>query len=67
LARLAPPERMTQFFGLFAFSGKATAFFAPVVIGLTTELSGSQRVGLAMVLVFLAAGLALMSAVRARP
>ena len=29
LARLAPPEKLTQFFGLFAFSGKVTAFAAP--------------------------------------
>ena len=30
LARLAPPEKMTQYFGLFAFSGKVTAFMAPL-------------------------------------
>ena len=29
LARLAPAEKITQYFGLFAFSGKVTAFLAP--------------------------------------
>jgi MFS transporter, UMF1 family len=66
LARLAPADRVAQFFGLFAFSGKATAFFAPTVIGLATGLLGSQRAGLAMVLVFLAIGLVLMTFVRSR-
>jgi UMF1 family MFS transporter len=64
LARLAPPEQVSQFFGLFAFSGKATAFLAPGVIGLVTTLAGSQRVGLATVLAFLGAGLLAMSFVR---
>ncbi len=29
MARIAPQERMTEFFGLFALSGEATAFMAP--------------------------------------
>lgn len=60
LARLAPADRMTQFFGLFAFSGKATAFLAPLAIALITELTGSQRLGVAVTAVFLALGLLLM-------
>ena len=31
----APPEKMTQYFGLFAFSGKVTAFLAPLMVTLT--------------------------------
>ncbi len=30
LVRLAPPDRITQFFGLFALSGKVTSFLGPV-------------------------------------
>jgi UMF1 family MFS transporter len=66
LARLAPPDAVSQFFGLFAFSGKATAFLAPVLIGVVTTLGGSQRIGLAMVLAFLAIGLAAMVFVKER-
>jgi UMF1 family MFS transporter len=66
LARLAPPDAISQFFGLFAFSGKATAFLAPVLIGLLTTLSGSQRIGLSTVLAFLAIGLVAMTFVRER-
>ena len=36
LARLAPPDKITQYFGLFAFSGKVTAFLAPLLVALVT-------------------------------
>lgn len=64
LARLAPPERTAQFFGLFAFSGKVTAFLAPLMIALATQLSGSQRFGMATIMIFFVAGLLLMGPVR---
>lgn len=64
LARLAPPDRMTQYFGLFAFSGKVTAFLAPLSVAAVTTATGSQRAGMATILVFLLAGLVLMLPVR---
>ncbi len=64
LAHLAPPEKMTQFFGLFAFSGKVTAFAAPLLIAITTRISGSQRVGMAVIGLFLVTGFLLMLRVR---
>jgi len=51
-------------FGLYALSGKATAFLGPAVFGWVTALSGSQRVGLSTILVFLAVGAALLLPVR---
>ncbi len=57
LARSAPLDRMTQFFGLFAFSGKITSFLAPFFVGLVTSLSGDRRIGIATIIVFLVAGL----------
>ena len=66
LARLAPPERTAQFFGLFAFSGKVTAFFAPLMIALVTQISGSQRLGMSAVLLFLVVGFALLLPVTER-
>jgi UMF1 family MFS transporter len=64
LARLAPPDKITQFFGLFAFSGKVTAFLAPLLVALVTTATGSQRIGMAAILVFLVAGIILMLPVR---
>lgn len=64
LARLAPADKVTQFFGLFAFSGKATAFLAPLVVGLVIAATGDQRMGMATITVFLVIGMVLMLPVR---
>jgi MFS transporter, UMF1 family len=64
LARLAPREKMTQYFGLFAFSGKVTAFLAPLLVAIVTQATDSQRIGMASIAVFLIAGLVLMLQVR---
>jgi UMF1 family MFS transporter len=61
LAHLAPPAMMTEFFGLYAFSGKITAFAAPLLVGLVTTLTGSQRWGVAVILLFLAGGFAILA------
>lgn len=66
LARLAPPDKITQYFGLFAFSGKVTAFLAPFFVATVTAATGSQRWGMAAILVFLVAGIVLMLPVRDR-
>lgn len=60
LARMAPPELRNEMFGLLAFSGKATAFAAPLLVGWLTLFSGSQRVGMSAILLFLLAGFVLM-------
>jgi len=64
LARLAPPDMVTEFFGLFAFSGKVTAFAAPLAVGIVTGLTGDQRLGIASIAIFLVLGLALIMTVK---
>ena len=66
LARLCPPGKTTEFFGFFSFSGKITAFAAPLAIGAVTHASGSQRIGIATSLAFLVAGLLLLLRVRTK-
>lgn len=60
LARVAPPHLQTQMFGLFAFSGKATAFAGPLLVGLVTSMTDSQRWGMSTILLFLLIGFVLM-------
>jgi UMF1 family MFS transporter len=67
LARLAPEEKITQYFGLFAFSGKVTAFLAPFCVAFLTQVSGSQRIGMSAILAFLLIGIVMMLFVRMRP
>lgn len=64
VARLSPPDKMGEFFGLFAFSGKATAFVAPFLIGVMTDLSGEQRPAMIIIFAFLITGAILMSFVK---
>jgi UMF1 family MFS transporter len=64
VARLAPAGMAGEFFGLFALSGRATAFLAPFLVALATDAFASQRAGLMVVLAFLAAGFVLMLPVR---
>ncbi len=64
LARMTPPEKTTEFFGFFSFSGKITAFAGPLAIGIVTAATGSQRLGIGTSLVFLIAGLLLLQRVK---
>ena len=60
----ADPARMTEAFGLYALTGKATAFLAPMLIAVFTSLSGSQRLGVSPVIGLFVIGLILLFWVR---
>jgi MFS transporter, UMF1 family len=60
LSRAAPAELRNEMFGLYALSGKATAFAGPMLVGWLTFWSGSQRVGMVVVVALFAAGLLVM-------
>jgi len=64
MARLSPPERQTEFFGLFALSGRATTFAGPALVALLTETTGNQRLGMGVIIVLCVAGLGLLAGVR---
>lgn len=56
MARIAPVEKMTEFFGLLSLSGTAATFLAPVSVSWMTAWTGSQRGGLIPIVVLLALG-----------
>jgi UMF1 family MFS transporter len=60
MARMAPPDMRAEMFGLYALSGKATAFVGPAVLGWVTVLANSQRVGMATVLAFFLVGFVIL-------
>ncbi len=60
MARLVPSESQAQFFGFYAFSGKFTAFLGPLVLGVLTQWTGSQRWGLSVVVVMFFFGMLIM-------
>ncbi|MBO27333.1 MAG: MFS transporter [Rhodobacteraceae bacterium] len=64
LTRQGNPERMTEAFGLYALSGKATSFLAPALIAVTSDLTGSQRLGIAPIVGLFIIGLLLLAWVK---
>ena len=64
IGRLAPEGMSGEFYGLFALSGRATAWMAPLAIGIVTASTGSTRLGMACVLFFLVLGFVLLWRVR---
>jgi UMF1 family MFS transporter len=63
MARFVPKDRENEFFGFFAFSGKATAFMGPFLLGVLTQIFESQRYGIAVVILFLIVGFLLLRSV----
>ena len=45
LVRLAPPDRIAAFFGLFALSGTATVWLGSLLVALATRIFQSQVAG----------------------
>ncbi|PDT89402.1 MFS transporter [Bradyrhizobium sp. Y36] len=64
LIRLAPKDRIAQYFGLFALTGKVTSFIGPLLIGVITAATASQKAGMAVLVVFFVAGLGLLMRVK---
>ena len=60
MVRHTHPERPTEAFGLFALSGKATAFLAPGLIGLFTWVLQDARLGFSPVIILFLLGLILL-------
>jgi UMF1 family MFS transporter len=64
MVRQADPARMTEAFGLYALAGKATSFLAPLSIGIVTDITGSQQLGITPLIVLFGVGLVLLIWVR---
>jgi UMF1 family MFS transporter len=60
MVRHSHPDRPAEAFGLFALSGKATAFLAPALIGIVSLWSGNVQIGFSPVIFLFIAGLFLL-------
>jgi UMF1 family MFS transporter len=58
------PARMTEAFGLYALSGKATSFLAPALIAIVTDITQSQRLGITPIIGLFLLGLILLAFVK---
>lgn len=56
MARFTPAHRQAEFFGFYAFSGKVTTFAGPLLLGFTTSLFQSVRIGMGTIALFFIVG-----------
>lgn len=66
MVRHTDPATPTESFGLYGLSGRATAFIAPILIGIATTLTGSARLGVSPVILLFLLGLILLRWVNAK-
>ncbi|MBB1496989.1 MFS transporter [Paracoccus sp. MC1862] len=64
MVRHTSAEKAAGTFGLYALSGKATAFLAPFLIAVVTTATGNQRLGISPLIVMFLLSLALLSWVK---
>ena len=60
MVRHTNPDAPTESFGLYGLSGRATAFLAPMLIGIVTVATDDVRVGVAPLIVLFLLGLVLL-------
>jgi UMF1 family MFS transporter len=64
MARLAPKGMENQMFGLYSLAGRATAPLGPVLVAGITVASGTQRGGMAVIVLLLIVGFVVLLKVR---
>ena len=60
LAQSIHPDEAGRYFGLYALSGRATSFLAPLSVALVTTATGSARIGMMALIAFLVVGFLLL-------
>lgn len=65
VVRLAPVDRLGQYFGLYVMVGRASSFAAPFLVALIISLTGSARIGVfSIAIALLVGGILLLRRVR---
>lgn len=63
MGRLIPEGAEAEFFGFYALTGKFSAVLGPLLFGLTSTITGSQRLAVLSVITFFIVGFILLSRV----
>jgi UMF1 family MFS transporter len=64
MSKLTPVDKKTEFFGFYSFFGKSSAVIGPLVFGLVSFISGSQRLAIISVGFFFVIGLFILFRVK---
>ncbi|MDX8492756.1 MFS transporter [Mesorhizobium sp. VK22B] len=60
MARSVTAAESGRYFGIYALSGRATSFLAPFLLATISYLSDSSRLGMAVIILFLGIGMAIL-------
>ncbi|MHB1167734.1 MAG: MFS transporter [Longimicrobiales bacterium] len=66
LARMVPDQKQTEFFGLFAFSGKLSSLLGPLVYASVVGATGDHKLAMSSIIVFFVIGFLVLLTVRER-
>ena len=66
MGRMIPSTKENEFYGFFAFSGKATAFLGPLLFTLVIDLTGDMRWSMLMLALMFSVGMYLLNNVKVR-
>tara|TARA_S200000501_G_scaffold169855_1_gene160013 strand:+ start:70283 stop:71584 length:1302 start_codon:yes stop_codon:yes gene_type:complete len=66
MGRMIPSTKENEFYGFFAFSGKATAFLGPLLFTLVIDLTGNMRWSMLMLALMFLVGMYLLNSVKTR-
>ncbi len=64
MSLLTPPEKKTEFFGFYSFFGKSSAVLGPLVFGLVSYLTNSQRFAIISIAFFFLTGMLILLKVK---
>lgn len=64
MSLLTPPEKKTEFFGFYSFFGKSSAVIGPLVFGLVSYITNSQRIAIISIAFFFLTGILILLKVK---
>ncbi len=64
MSKLTPFEKKTEFFGFYSFFGKSSAILGPLVFGLVSYITGTQRIAILTIGIFFVAGIFVLRKVK---
>lgn len=64
MSLLTPPEKKTEFFGFYSFFGKSSAVVGPLVFGLVSYITNSQRIAIISIAFFFLTGMLILLKVK---
>lgn len=64
MSKLTPDDKKTEFFGFYSFFGKSSAILGPLVFGLVSYITESQRLAILTIAVFFIIGIIILTKVK---